>query len=957
MRSLTGRFLLALGAILGVTNALFEDQAFKFDWRQRYVGVPFRSGFLNADSTGKSNKLILATESGVLSVLDANTGAIKWRHQLTGNDADAKLMDFSLSASGKRASTLISTTGNERTELFAQTWNPNNGLMSQELAAVLPADLPRPDWGLLLGNEIGAIYRQGASLKVHAFDAKTGASLRTNSFTLGSQDPNIQCHKTNSVFACVSLEQNMLYYFRLPAEKGDAISAVSLGAMGLGNPLSVTRIGVIPLRDAIQIETPENALILNFNKGKFTGSHAIPFVTTSGSGDDATGGLSVLTGCEQGLLSVRQSGKVLKVTALTDEGLTLTDKKVVEVKIGAAGRGKLVAASGTCGGLKTFNRLMVQFEDGSVCSVSDGGDVFWTREEGLAAIEDVQLVDTGDHAVFDDEAVAAGAGNAGADYHAVGGGEALYSETEKKTDALTQFLKRVKYHATQLNAYITHLIAAKDLRSLLRIHGSNKDEFGIRKMVVAVTSKAKVYGLDSKTGKVMWSFMLPGGIAYSATNPPKIFVQRSAHHFGMDPICALVYKANSKMINILTFNPLNGKVKSAADDVTNNTDDVITQPRTVGMSYVKAFLLHHSNEDLIRPLVILTKSNQLVIEPEEDAKLLKSLAGKMFIAAVDPTNEERILGQRVVVNAEGSLQLNTMWSLSSPGAKIVNLIGKPTDQPVHSQGRVMADRSVLFKYINPNLGFVLAEGKDASSKTFVNIYLVDLVTGRVVFSATHKRVHGPYHVVHSENWAVYTYYNEKSRRAELASLELYEGKSQSNSTVFSSLHNVVNPLVERQSFILGPSFVTSLRDTLTEKGITTKHILMSTSTGAIFDIPRQLLDPRRPNVNTPMDQREPGLPPYIPELVLAPEAILNYNQTVLSVRGIATAATGLESTSVVFVHGLDLYCTSVAPSKGFDLLKDDFDYYVISSVLMALIGAAFVTKRLAQRKALIQAWR
>ena len=42
------------------------------------------------------------------------------------------------------------------------------------------------------------------------------------------------------------------------------------------------------------------------------------------------------------------------------------------------------------------------------------------------------------------------------------------------------------------------------------------------------------------------------------------------------------------------------------------------------------------------------------------------------------------------------------------------------------------------------------------------------------------------------------------------------------------------------------------------------------------------------------------------------------------------APTELESTSVVFVHGLDLYCTSMTPSKGFDLLNDDFDYYVIS---------------------------
>ena len=62
--------------------------------------------------------------------------------------------------------------------------------------------------------------------------------------------------------------------------------------------------------------------------------------------------------------------------------------------------------------------------------------------------------------------------------------------------------------------------------------------------------------------------------------------------------------------------------------------------------------------------------------------------------------------------------------------------------------------------------------------------------------------------------------------------------------------------------------------------------------------------------------REPGLPPYIPELALPPEMILNYNQTVASPRGLVTAATGLESTTVAFVYGLDMYCTRMTPSKG-----------------------------------------
>jgi len=268
----------------------------------------------------------------------------------------------------------------------------------------------------------------------------------------------------------------------------------------------------------------------------------------------------------------------------------------------------------------------------------------------------------------------------------------------------------------------------------------------------------------------------------------------------------------TKVVELISFNPINGKAETDGK-------------RSFGKgSIVKAFLLHHSTEDKIRPLVVLNRNNQVMIEPESSLGEIKSLSGKIYIASRSKDND-KITGQRLLVTKDDQIKLTTIWTLTSPGAKIMHLVSKPTDQTVHSQGRVMADRSVLFKYINPNLAFVLAEGKDASSKSFINIYLVDLVTGRVVFSVTHKRVNGPYHIVHSENWAIYTYYNEKSRRAELSSLELFEGKTQSNATTFSSLTNNVSPLVERQSYILDLSFVTSLADTKTEKAITTKHIL------------------------------------------------------------------------------------------------------------------------------------
>lgn len=137
-----------------------------------------------------------------------------------------------------------------------------------------------------------------------------------------------------------------------------------------------------------------------------------------------------------------------------------------------------------------------------------------------------------------------------------------------------------------------------------------------------------------------------------------------------------------------------------------------------------------------------------------------------------------------------------------------------------------------------------------------------------------------------------------------ATVELYEGKTQANSTVWSSLDAPQLPMVERQSYII-PANVVHLKETITEKGITNKHVLIALSSGSIVEMPWVLLDPRRP-ILLPNQPREEGIIPYIPELQLPSENVINYNQSVANVRGIHAAPSGLESTCLVVVYGLGM---------------------------------------------------
>lgn len=70
----------------------------------------------------------------------------------------------------------------------------------------------------------------------------------------------------------------------------------------------------------------------------------------------------------------------------------------------------------------------------------------------------------------------------------------------------------------------------------------------------------------------------------------------------------------------------------------------------------------------------------------------------------------------------------------------------------------------------------------------------------------------------------YVYWNSKFRRNEFSVLELFEGAELYNSTVFSSLDRPHPPQVLQQSYIF-PAPISTLEATLTEKGITSRHLL------------------------------------------------------------------------------------------------------------------------------------
>ena len=226
----------------------------------------------------------------------------------------------------------------------------------------------------------------------------------------------------------------------------------------------------------------------------------------------------------------------------------------------------------------------------------------WQREEGLALIKDVQLISKdADDYIYDSDSA---------------------NPSENLRENVSEmFVRRLKHHFAQLHNLIEKIkhgyISIGSL--LLGNPDSSYDDFGLRKVIVALTHHGSLYGLDSKSGKVIWQKMTP----CSSDGVSHLMQQRDSTHNGLEPILAVVCAVKPLGGQILKLNPSNGKLH----------DD---PPRLIRSKLTRAILLHHGNhDDHIRPILVLTEDHGHELEPKDSGKFLKEISGKHHIIAFE----------------------------------------------------------------------------------------------------------------------------------------------------------------------------------------------------------------------------------------------------------------------------------------------------------------------------------
>lgn len=545
------------------------------------------------------------------------------------------------------------------------------------------------------------------------------------------------------------------------------------------------------------------------------------------------------------------------------------------------------------------------------------GEIDWTRPEGLTA------------------AVAAV-------YAEIPVSENLAKvlEREAHTNPLQAYIHRVLRHVDDLQ-YLPDYLASLPQRLMDGIFGSSitakkdglhRDTFGFNKLIVLATRRGRMYGLSTGNGgEIVWS---------------KLVLPQEA--------------GKSLDIKGILANDEEGVVYLRGSD-----------GEFIGIKSDTGDILQSLPAGSLPPV-----SSSAIVNTPAGQWLFPLGAGGELDVDIPP---HRIPKETVVVRGEGEslrglkfseeaeLAVSVeLWSYQAqPGQKIVQIAKPPAHNPIASIGRVLGDRGVNYKYLNPNT-IVVALTNEATSS--LSIQLVDTVSGQILASQAYAGVDAnkPISCTMAENWYACSFFgqftlNDGTKRDikgyQVVVSDLYESAATNDrgplgdASEFSSFGTVDTPTrpplphVVSQAFVLNQP-ITTLSATETRQGIANRQLLgYLPEAHSIVGLPRQFLDPRRPIGRDPTaDEMEAeGLARYAPAIEVDPRSIISHQRNIIGVKGILAAPAIVESTSLVVAFGIDVFGTRVAPSGVFDILGKSFNKVTLVGTVLALFaGVTFL---------------
>ncbi|KAF2083961.1 DUF1620-domain-containing protein [Saccharata proteae CBS 121410] len=936
--------LLALTASL-VPSALavFADDAYHVDYHHALLGTPLEHAtFFHQPNVVESKASLLYTlsEQSVLGAVHPKDGSIVWRQRLSDNASTDQYL-----RAGEGQDTVISGVAGSVAAWSAidgrLVWNKQfDGAWVKDLE-VIEFD----DGKTAAGAKDAVALFQGGTPAVRRLDGQTGAVKWV--FEDSSGDAPFQVSTSATAIYLISLHSTMLGSLKLKVVSLDPLSGqkvdqytlsseselssaddiLFVGANSASPLLAWTdkshktlKVNIIGTKNTASFSTETNAgeeierVVLHAPHHINSVPHFLVHYQTATAHWAEVYHVDLTAGSVSKAYSLpKLSGKGTFSTSTTDANVyftRVTEDEVVIVSSASHGvigrwptKGPRTSTSG-----KSFQPIHAVSE-----VAVKAGTASAVRTAVLSLSGDWFMLRNGETSWIRPEALADAIAAVWADFKAEG---SLAQELEIEThqNALEAYMHRLKRHIKDLQ-HLPEAVQALPKRFLSVFSGEEstsaqlqRDSFGFHKLAVVSTKSGRVIALDAgSAGKVVWNENIFDHVPDANIEGLEMVItpQGQIGLIGKNFLMTL----DSSTGNPVSLSPMEPSAKDALSQPA-------ARPGSISVEY-------------------------------------KLVNGELqgFTAGSDP-----------------------LWRFS-PGAdeEIVSITARPLHDPVASIGKVLGDRSVLYKYLNPNLVFVTAIAKPAG---VLSVYLLDSVSGNVVYEATHAGVDitQPIPSALSENWVTYSFSlsstpENPSRGHQLVVAEFFESTLPNDRGPFGAAANysslqpsdalgeAARPHVLSQTYHI-PEPISHMTITQTAQGITSKQLLATLAeSNAIVGIPRPVIDPRRPVGRDPTtDEQSEGLMKYAPVIEFDPRMYLNHKRELLGIKNVLTSPALLESTSLVFAYGLDVFGSRVSPSFAFDVLGKDFNKFQLVTTVGALAVAVLFVAPLVRRKQINARW-
>ena len=360
-------------------------------------------------------------------------------------------------------------------------------------------------------------------------------------------------------------------------------------------------------------------------------------------------------------------------------------------------------------------KLLFTTKDSTLILTNLRGRITWKREEALSSISSAELIDLPLSEV-----------------------DAKIEQTFSfdQTNIVTQLVTRISTQIYQLQAFtknlVNQIVATVTKKPVIQksvdstddefSDGSDsavskdasdvsaalvRDKFGLHKLIIALATNGKLFAIDSQTGAIVWSVYEPY-LSHKTDDLKQklpILVQRTTAHYPFPPQCAVINKNGF----IFSFNPITGQVFERIK-------------LEVGVS--QTMLLSHTDSNYLKPILILDDKLKPIIYPSSAKSLFLTVKDIYYMLSTNSTDGS-VKGFSFTESNENELIAKQVWALDLPlPMNGLQVVFKRYGEHVHSQGRVMGDRNVLYKYLNPNLVAIVGESIDAQEKRKISSYLV-----------------------------------------------------------------------------------------------------------------------------------------------------------------------------------------------------------------------------------------